>query len=127
LESRSVLVVDTNTKPSKELDKFKAEYGIKCALAVPIYSGRKNFGMLVIGSEADDCKYKVEDIDLVKVFAKQITIAIESDILTRKAEDLSLNDELTGLYNKNFILGRLAEADKARLFYQRPCSLILLA
>ncbi len=122
---RTVLAIDSATKPSKDTDGFMTSYNVKNLLVVPIYSGRKNFGALILGSKTDDYKYKSEDIELVKVFAKQITIAIESDILNKKTEELSIKDELTGLYNKNFILNRLGEEIRRAIFYQRPCSLVV--
>jgi diguanylate cyclase (GGDEF)-like protein len=125
LESRTVLAIDSDTKLGREAEAFRAAYNVKSLLAVPIYSGRKNFGMLALGTKADNYKYRSEDIELVKVFAKQITIAIENDILNRKTEELAIKDELTDLYNKNFLLNRLGEEIKRAVFYQRPCSLIL--
>ena len=41
-------------------------------------------------------------------------------------EQLAIKDDLTGLYNKNFILARLEEEIKRAVFYQRPCSFIVL-
>ena len=123
--NRAVLIVDGSSKPSRDVEGFQEAHNIKNILAVPIYSGRKNFGALVIGSKADNYKFKSEDVELVKVFAKQITIAIESDILNKKTEELAIKDDLTDLYNKNYILNRLAEEIKRAVFYQRPCSFIV--
>ncbi|MFA6321782.1 MAG: GAF domain-containing protein, partial [Candidatus Omnitrophota bacterium] len=125
VEGRAVLVIDSMTKSSRDVDGFKEMYDIKNILAIPIYSGRKNFGLLLIGNSLDDYKFKSEDVELVKVFAKQITIAIESDILNKKTEELAIKDDLTDLYNKNFILNRLGEEIKRAIFYQRPCSFVI--
>ncbi len=126
LDSHTILVIDSSTKLSREMEEFQAAYDIKNIVAIPIHSGRKIFGMFIIGSKADNYKYRNEDVELVKVFAKQITIAIESDILNKKTEELAIKDELTDLYNKNFILDRLGEEIKRAIFYQRPCSFIVL-
>ena len=126
LDNRAVLVLDSSTKLSKDVEEFRTAYDVKNILSIPIYSGRKIFGMLMIGSNADNYKYKNEDIELAKVFAKQVTIAIESDILNKKTEELAIKDDLTDLYNKNFILNRLSEEIKRAVFYQRPCSFIIL-
>ena len=125
IESRSILIIDSGTKLSREAEAFRETYKINNLLAIPIYSGRKTFGALIIGSNVDSYKYRSEDVELAKVFAKQITIAIESDMLSRKTEELEIKDELTDLYNKNFILNRLGEEIKRAIFYQRPCSFIV--
>jgi diguanylate cyclase (GGDEF)-like protein len=93
---------------------------------VPIRSVKKDLGVLLVGNKVDNFRYQPDDVDLIKVFAKQITIAIEGDMLSRKTEELSVKDELTDLYNRNFISSRLDEEIKRAIFYQRPCSFILL-
>ena len=126
LETQAMTILDRSLRLNKEQESFLASYNLNNFLAIPMHSGRKNLGILVICSRADDFKFKPDDIDLVKVFAKQMTIAIESDMLTKKTEELAIKDELTDLYNKNFILQRLDEEIRRAVFYQRPCSFILL-
>ena len=125
MEDRSVVLLDNGTKPSKETENFKLRYELKNIIIIPLYSGRKDLGILLVGNREDDFRFKIDDVDLVKVFAKQMTIAIESDILTKKSKELSITDDLTDLYNKNFILSRMEEEIKRAIFYQRPCSFIL--
>ncbi len=125
LAGRSTLVVDSSSKLSRDMEAFQAARNVKNIIALPIYSGRKDFGIFLIGSALDDYKYRDEDIELAKVFAKQITIAIESDFLSRKTKELAIKDDLTDLYNKNFILDRLGEEIKRAIFYQRPCSFVV--
>lgn len=126
LSERSMLVLDKGTKLSKETEELRSAYNLKNLLAIPIYSGRSNLGLAVIGTNGDDFRFKNDDIELIKVFAKQMTIAIESDILSKKTEQLSIKDDLTDLYNKNFIVARLEEEIKRSVFYQRPCAFIVL-
>ena len=94
-------------------------------LVVPMYSGKKDMGLFLVGTNQDGFKYKTDDIDLVKVFTKQMTIAVENDLLLKKTEELVIKDELTDLYNKSYIMSRLEEEIKRAIFYQRPCSLII--
>ncbi len=125
LEDRSIFILDKGVKMSKDIEDFKEFCNLKNIIAVPIYSGNKSMGMLVVGNRVDNYRFKTDDIDLVKVFAKQMTIAIESDILNRKTKELAIIDDLTGLYNKTFVLTRLEEEIKRAIFYQRPCSFIV--
>lgn len=126
-ETHQPYVIDKSVKMIKEVENFKQSYGIMNILALPVYSGRRNLALLVVGNRINDYKYKNDDIDLVKVFGKQLTIAIESDILNKKAEELAIKDDLTELYNKNFIIARLEEEIKRAIFYQRPCSFIVFS
>ncbi|MBN2453267.1 MAG: diguanylate cyclase [Candidatus Omnitrophica bacterium] len=124
VENRSILRIDGSIKMTKEMDDFKETYNIKNCLAIPICSDRLVFGLLLIGNRLDDFTYTGDDTELVNVFAKHITIAIESDILNRKNEELAVRDDLTGLYNKRYILVSLEEEIKRAVFYQRPCSFV---
>jgi diguanylate cyclase (GGDEF)-like protein len=125
LAESAIVVIDKSFKTSKEMEDFKTLYNFKNILVIPIRTGNKNLGLLIIGNNLEEFKYRNDDIDLAKVFAKQITIAIESDLLSKKTEELAIKDDLTGLYNKNYILTRLEEEIKRAVFYQRPCSFIL--
>lgn len=124
---RSVIVMDKSVKPSKDLANFKAVSNVTNAVIIPLYSNKKRLGLFIVGNRTDDFKYKNEDTDMIRVFAKQIAIAIESDILSRKTSELSIMDDLTNLYNKRFILNRLEEEIKRAIFYQRPCSFIVFS
>ena len=125
MEEQSIVKLDKTARITKELGAFKAAYNLVNVLVVPVCSGRRNFGLLLISNRIDDFEFKEDDIDIIKVFAKQITIAIESDILSKKTEELAIKDDLTDLYNKNFIMARLEEEIKRAIFYQRPCSLVV--
>lgn len=125
IENKAIVIMDASVKTTKEAEEFKASHNIKNMAAIPIYSGKKEFGLLVVGTRQDDYRYKTDDMDLVKIFAKQITIAIENDIWLKKSEELSIKDDLTDLYSKNYILSRLDEEIRRAIFYQRPCSFLV--
>lgn len=124
-QNRSFIIVDKSTKITHDIEKFRTSHNIKNLVAAPIYSGNRDYGIFVVGNRQDDYRYKVDDIDLVKIFSKQITIAIENDIWIKKAREFSIKDDLTDLYSKNYILSRLDEEIRRSIFYQRPCSLLV--
>jgi len=125
ISSKTFLIVDKTTKMTHDIEEFRVSRGVKNMVAVSIYSGNKDYGMLLVGNRQDDYRYKTDDIDLVKIFAKQITIAIENDIWIKKSEEFSIKDDLTDLYSKNYILSRLDEEIRRSIFYQRPCSFLV--
>lgn len=125
MRDRSALVVDDSAKKVKETEDIRNLYGVKNLIAVPLYSGRRTLGLLVVGNDHDDFRFRTDDVDLVKVFARQVTIAIENEALLKKTEELAIMDELTGLYNRNYILSRLEEEIKRAIFYQRPCAFMV--
>lgn len=126
LDTRNTLKIDITTRASKEVDEFRRAYNLRNFLAIPLYSDKTLLGLFVVGNRLADFAYSSDDLDLVSVFAKHVTIAIESDIMNRKNEELITRDDLTGLFNKRYILMRLEEEIKRAIFYQRPCSLIII-
>ena len=69
----------------------------------------------------------MDDLDVMKIFAKQTAIAYESDMLTKRAKELAIKDDLTDLYNEKYIAERLEEEIKRAILYQRPCSYIVFS
>lgn len=126
LNTRNPLKIDGGTRITKDFEEFRKLSNVRNILAIPICSEKALLGLFVVGNRLADFQYTKDDADLIAVFAKHITIAIESDILNRKNDELVTRDDLTGLFNKRFMLMRLEEEIKRAIFYQRPCSLIIL-
>jgi len=99
---------------------------VKNILVFPIGLYKKNVSVLGVGNPLDSFKYSEADIDLVKVFSRQLAIALENNLLQSKVSDLQSRDTVTGLYNRSYIAERLQEEISRAIFNQRPCSFILL-
>jgi diguanylate cyclase (GGDEF)-like protein len=95
-------------------------------LALPIYLRGRIIAILGIGNNRDSFEYLKEDVELLDVFAKQLAIAAENDILAHSIKKLEIKDILTGLYNELFMRSRLQEEIKRAIMYQRPCAFILM-
>lgn len=120
------LVLDKQEVPSAGLrDAFHAKFRLKNGLIFPVYLRGRTTALLGLGNNKEDFLYKKDDIEMVNVFAKQLAIAIENDILMHKIKKLEIKDALTGLYNETFIRARLNEEIKRAIAYQRPCALIV--
>lgn len=108
------------------LTQFQQQLGVKNLLIVPLTSHGKVIGLLGAGNTLTDFIFNDDDIDLIRVFIKQVTIAIENEKLLKKAQELETKDELTDLYNANYIRKRLDEEIKRAILLQRPCSFVLV-
>jgi len=118
-------VIDRRSKSSPDMEEFLKVFGFRNCVLFPVFAHGIGFGLLGYGNPATDFEYKDDDIELIKLFAKQIAIAVENELLTNKAKELAIKDELTGLYNEKFIVNRLEEEIRRAVLYQRPCSLLL--
>lgn len=121
------LFVDGNC-PAKTsvLQKVLTFLDLKNIAFLPIIVSGKQCGILISGNKKDNFVFKDDEKELLKVFLKQATIAVENDLLIRKTKELAVRDELTGLYNQVYIETRLDEEIKRACIYQRPCGYLLV-
>lgn len=125
IKSRALTVIDRTAKVTREIEEFRSLARVNNIMAAPVYSGRSDLGLLLVGNRQDNYVFRPDDVDMINIFTKQITIAIENDIWVKKSEELSIRDDLTDLYNKNYILTALEDEIKRSIFYQRPCSFVV--
>jgi len=123
--SRYILLDKDNKLPDSLKEIIQQQLQLKNTLALPIYIKGRLAGVLGIGNSREEFVFKRDDVDLLDVFAKQIAIAVENDLLMHRIEKLEIKDPLTGLYNESFINNRLQEEIKRAITYQRPCAFVL--
>lgn len=122
------IIIDSRIPPRREdedIRSFKELYKLKNSVILPIVIRGRLEGVVLVGNNQDDFAYRDDDIELLRVFCKQASIAIENDYLLKKTEELEVRDDLTQLYNNKFIRECLDEEIKRAILYQRPCSFIL--
>ena len=119
-------IIDKNHPQHGDLHQYFSDtFRYKNMLVFPIYVRAAMMGVLGIANNKDAFVFKKEDIELLDIFAKQVAIAVENDILMHRVEKLEIKDVLTGLYNNPYILNRLQEEIRRAIAYQRPCAFIL--
>ena len=124
--NRHFMLDSENKLPEDSTASFYEKFKLKNTLALPIFLKGKLVGVLGIGNTKESFTYKKEDVELLDIFAKQVSIAVENDILMHRVEKLEIKDALTGLYNEVFIRARLQEEIKRAISCQRPCGFVLL-
>ena len=122
-----MVVVDKNTPASSEMQKgLLALLDVKNVAMLPIVVAKVQYGILIIGNKDEGFELKYDVKEILKIFMKQAAIAVENDLLLRKAKELAVKDDLTGLYNQSYIQTRLDEEIKRAVMYQRPCGYLLI-
>lgn len=127
--SLHITTIDKNNpaaKANSAANKLAAVLGAMNLIMLPVMVIRKQRGILVVGNNKEDYAFKEDEKELLKVFSKQTSIAIENDLLILKARELAVKDELTNLYNQSYIHTRLDEEIKRAVTYQRPCGYLLI-
>lgn len=124
--NKPLLLDRKNLLPSQIISFVHDKLRLKNTLALPIYLRGRIIAILGIGNSREPFEYLKEDMELLDIFAKQLGIAAENDILTHSIKKLEIKDTLTGLYNELFMRSRLQEEIKRAVMYRRPCAFILL-
>ena len=118
-------VFDRRSKPTTDSDAFSETFELKSCIISPVIAHGKIIGILCFGNDIANYEFREDDIELLKLYSKQAAIAVENEALMKKAKELAVKDELTGLYNEKFLRSRLEEEIKRAVLYQRPCSFIV--
>lgn len=95
-------------------------------IAVPLKQSGHIAGVLNLYGKQDGREFSSHDLDTIRAFASQASVAIENVLLHQEAQRLSLTDPLTGLWNYRYLrIGLGHEIERASRF-RRPLALLML-
>jgi diguanylate cyclase (GGDEF)-like protein/putative nucleotidyltransferase with HDIG domain len=84
--------------------KISSAFGtenLKAVVTMPLSARRQLLGVIVMGNLADP-KLVSDELELLTAMGDQMSMGIENAVLQGKARELSLTDELTGLYSRRY-------------------------
>jgi diguanylate cyclase (GGDEF)-like protein len=97
----------------------------RSVLMVPMESHGKVIGILVAESSQVGA-FGEKDQNMLQVVARGAGMALENAMLHKKMEELTITDELTGIYNYRYFTQKLREEQKRAARYDLPLSLIMV-
>jgi len=122
--SHDMVVWDTDQKADPLAGEVLGKYALSAGSLIPISFRNKFHGFLLVGYARVQAEHAREDTEVLRIFQKQIGIALENDALIRRNKELAVRDETTGVYNDRYIHERLNEEIRRAIVYQRPCGYI---
>ncbi len=125
LKEKQMTVVDRQRSVPEGLECFQKHFGMANAVCQAIISMSQPVGLLLSLNPRPEFVFQEESLDLLKLFGKQVAIAMENEALIHRAEELRLVDDLTGLYNAAYMKNRLEEEVQRAIRYSRSCALVL--
>lgn len=126
LSEHRFLLMDSSTTASYEREVLQQLLGVENAACIPIRALGKGVGVLVCANRRSNFAFGEDTLEFLHIFARQLAIAIENDGLIKRAQELEVLDQLTGLYNATYLKQRLTEEVQRAIRYHRSCSLLLL-
>jgi len=94
-------------------------------MLVPMVTHGQTTGILVAESHQAGM-FSEKDMRLLSVVARSAAMALDNATLHRKMEELTITDELTGIYNYRYFAQKLKEEERRAARYDLPLSLIML-
>ncbi len=83
-------------------------------------------GVILLGSFTKDFEFDEEEIDSLRAFEKEVVLGYQSAQAFRRVESIDVVDPVTGLYSLSYLEDRLEDEINRAVYYQRPCSLMVV-
>lgn len=97
---------DSNFYPA--VDK-KTKFFTRSIICAPIKIRKATIGVIELLNRLDGLDYTKDDLMLLKLFAEYTSTLIQNSLDARRFGELSIKDNLTGLYNDRFLYGHLSK------------------
>ena len=107
-------------KPSPDEPKAHA------LIAVPLRASGRVTGVLGLYDKEGAPGFDRGDLEVIRTFASQATVAIDNVLLHQEAQRLSITDGLTGLWNYRYFTMTFAKEIERSSRFGRPLALLLL-
>jgi len=93
--------------------------------SVPLLVRGRLLGMLCVGSRAPR-DYTPDDMGLLRAIGNEVAVGIDNAMLLERTRELSITDELTGLYNRRHLYGVLESETYRSQRYGTPFCMVIL-
>ncbi len=107
----------------KDIDK-KTKQRTMGIICVPILIRGVTVGVLELINRVDRINYEKKDLTLLKIFAGYTSTLIQNSLDAKKYAELSISDNLTGLYNDRYFYVRLSR--EVRKSVRKDCEMSLV-
>ena len=95
-------------------------------VAVPLLSRGRALGVMALLDRSGPRRFTPADAQLVALLLEPVAVALDSAILLKRSEELSVTDDLTKLYNSRYLNVALRREVERGRRYGAPVSLIFL-
>jgi len=98
----------------------------RSAVAVPLLSRGRAIGVMALLDGRGGAGFEPADARLAMLLLEPVAVALDSALLLKRSEELSVTDDLTQLYNSRYLNAALRREVERSRRYHTPLSLIFL-
>ncbi len=99
LKGESLLVTDISKRKNYQ-SKYSIRYNSNSFISMPLKVKADTIGVLNLTDKIDNHQFTERDLHSLSAFTSCASIAIKNALMFEELQNLSLTDELTGLYNR---------------------------
>ncbi|ODS33425.1 MAG: GGDEF domain protein [Candidatus Scalindua rubra] len=99
LKGESLLVTDVSKRKNYQ-SKYSIRYNSNSFISMPLKVKSDTIGVLNLTDKIDNHQFTERDLHSLSTFTSCASIAIKNALMFEELQNLSLTDELTGLYNR---------------------------
>jgi len=125
-EKKEYISVDSRPLMKAWEREMREKLGWMNVVLFPLKAADEMLGVIVYGNYAQDVEFDTEEIGILRAYEKELVLGYQGNQAVERMKDLEMVDSVTGLYTFSYIEGRLSDEINRSVFYQRPCSLILM-
>lgn len=101
-------------------------FNTHCILCAPLKSKGKVLGVIELVNDGSAGKFRQDDLFLLSTLADYAAIAIENARYFQKIQELTITDDVTGLFNSRFLYQAIESEIKRSKRYKKQLSLIFI-
>ena len=121
------LIVDSRPGKKPWQEELRGKLGKMNVILFPMKVNVHIVGVIMFGNFAEDVEFSDEDIDVIRAYENELVLGYQSSSVGERVKSLEIVDNLTGLYTFSYIEEQLQDEINRALYYQRPCSMIVLS
>jgi diguanylate cyclase (GGDEF)-like protein len=120
------LLIDSRPPTEQWQKELREEFSRMNAIFFPMKANNQTIGIIMSGNFAEEVKFSDEDAEVVRAFERELILGYQSSMAANMVKSLEIVDNLTGLYTFSYLEERLEDEINRSVYYQRPCSLIVV-
>ncbi len=125
--SRELIIEDLKNDFRFDLDAVRAQEmrPVLSLISSPLISHHSLLGLLRLESDKRG-SFNQDDLRFLSLVSGLGAVALENSLLFQKTQDLAIHDDLTGLYTKQYFIGRLKDEAKRCQRLDQRLSLMMI-
>jgi len=125
--SRELIIEDLKNDFRFDLDTVRSQEmrPVLSLISSPLISHHSLLGLLRLESDKRG-SFNQDDLRFLSLVSGLGAVALENSLLFQKTQDLAIHDDLTGLYTKQYFIGRLKDESRRCLRLDQRLALMMI-